>query len=380
MRKICYISGTRADFGLMKSTLIQAAQSPFLDISVCITGMHDLNGIGALGKTASEILDSGLKVCATIKTPTLEKRSGVGMAQAIAVQISGFVDVFEKEKFDMILLLGDRGEMLAAAIAAVHLGIPITHIHGGEVSGTIDDSIRHAVSKLSHYHLVSTESARNRLIKMGENPAHILCTGAPGLDDIKNLTFQSREELFASVGFNPEVKTCLVVYHPVVQEKNKTKHHVIDLLSVLQSKKIQAIILKPNTDAGSQGIIEAIEHFEHHSLFRIYDHCLREKYLNWLKQCDFMIGNSSSGIIEACSFQQHVVDIGTRQCTREISLNTQRVSNDPADISQAIDHALIQQKQPWVNIYGDGNSGQRIVEFLEKTNINTDILNKVCVY
>lgn len=381
MKKICYVSGTRADFGLISSTLVKASQHPELDISVCITGMHALENIGDLGKTEQEVINTGLRVCGTVKTGVLDQRSDIAMAKAISMQISGFTDIFDKEKFDLILVLGDRGEMLAAAIVALHLGIHVAHIHGGERSGTVDEPVRHAISKLSHYHFVATEAARTRLIKMGENEDHIFYVGAPGLDDITRQNFISKEELYNSVNFDISNKTCLVVYHPVVQEQNTTKQQTIDLLEAIKSKGLQAVILMPNTDAGSRGIIEGIKHFSGHHLFRFYDHLSRHQYLNWLNACDFLIGNSSSGIIESCTLQKRTIDIGNRQRTRETSQNVIRISNCPAEISSALDFVMAEvNKDKWENIYGDGTAGEKIVNLLAKMELESNVLHKLNSY
>lgn len=381
MRKICYISGTRADFGLISSTLIKASQHPNLDISVCITGMHSLENIGDLGKTAQEIVDTRLRVCGIVKTDVLSQRSDIAMAKAISMQISGFTDIFVKEKFDLILVLGDRGEMLAAAIVALHLGIPVAHIHGGERSGTVDEPVRHAISKLSHYHFVATEAAQARLIKMGENKNHIFHVGAPGLDDIAQQKFISKEELYRSVNFNVNTKTCLVVYHPVVQEQNTTQQQTIDLLSAIKSKELQAVILMPNTDAGSRGVVEGIKNFSNTPLFRFFDHLPREQYLNWLNACDFLIGNSSSGIIESSILQKRTIDIGNRQRARETSRNVFRISNSPIEISNALDQVIREENQEkWENIYGDGTAGEKIVNLLSTLDLDQHILNKLNSY
>jgi GDP/UDP-N,N'-diacetylbacillosamine 2-epimerase (hydrolysing) len=381
MKKICYVSGTRADFGLISSTLIKASKHPDLDVSVCITGMHALDSIGDLGRTAQEVIDSGLKVCGTVKTDVLSERSDLSMAQAISKQISGFTEIFDREKFDLIVVLGDRGEMLAGAIVGLHLGIPVAHIHGGELSGTIDEPVRHAISKLSHYHFVSTQGAKTRLTRMGEREENIFCVGAPGLDDLVGIKFKNKDELFQSVGFDQTIKTCLIAYHPVVQEMDETKQQIIDLLETVKSKGLQAIILMPNTDAGSKGVVEGIELYRHHPLFRVFDHLSREYYLSWLNACDFLVGNSSSGIIESCTLQKPTLDIGSRQRMRETSQNVWHVSNCPDEISKTLDHLISTSNHPvWENVYGDGKSGERIVNILANLKIEKSVLNKLNTY
>ena len=164
MRKILYISGTRADFGLLSSTLNLAQQDSTLEVSVCVTGMHLASGYG---NTVSEIEEAGLRICGRIPV-LLEDTTGASMARALADELAGMIPVLEKEQPDLVLLLGDRGEMLAGALAAIHLNLPVVHIHGGERSGTVDEPVRHAISKLAHYHFAATESSKKRLIKMGD--------------------------------------------------------------------------------------------------------------------------------------------------------------------------------------------------------------------
>jgi len=190
MRKICYITGTRADFGLMQSTLELIDKAPGLELSLIVTGMHLLEEYGL---TIQDIEAAGFKIAATVAVGA--HSSGAAMGRNIGIMISGFIDALESARPDVVMLLGDRGEMLAGAIAAIHLNIPIVHIHGGERSGTVDEPVRHAISKLSHLHFTATADARERLIRMGENPADVYVTGAPGLDGLTDMARATRTEL-----------------------------------------------------------------------------------------------------------------------------------------------------------------------------------------
>ncbi|HID92925.1 MAG TPA: UDP-N-acetylglucosamine 2-epimerase (hydrolyzing), partial [bacterium (Candidatus Stahlbacteria)] len=199
MRKIIYVTGTRADYGLMASTLKSVDMCSDIELSICVTGMHLLEKYGL---TATEIERDGLKICGKINVD-LGDTSGKTMAIAIADELSGMVEVFTREKPDLVMVLGDRGEMLAAAIAAIHLNIPVVHIHAGERSGSVDETVRHAISKLSHYHFTATEEARERLVKMGEWPENIFVTGAPGLDGITELATTDKASLCRESGLDP---------------------------------------------------------------------------------------------------------------------------------------------------------------------------------
>jgi GDP/UDP-N,N'-diacetylbacillosamine 2-epimerase (hydrolysing) len=229
MRKILYISGTRADFGLIRATLELAKKSELLDISICVTGNHLL---AEYGNTSDEIKNSGLRISGKIPV-SVSGQSGEEMTEALGSILSGLVQIVSNEKPDIILVLGDRGEMLMAAIASLHMNIPIVHIHGGELSGTVDESIRHAISKLSHFHFVVTQKARERLIQMGEKPDHIFVTGAPGLVDINKSPLTDKVTLCRRMGFDHEKKIALLIYHPVVQEMHETGQQMAVILDAL---------------------------------------------------------------------------------------------------------------------------------------------------
>jgi GDP/UDP-N,N'-diacetylbacillosamine 2-epimerase (hydrolysing) len=380
MKKICYITGTRAEFGLIESTLKLASAHPQLDISVCVMGTHILPEIGLLGETSKEIEDSGLKIVGRIESPSLALRSGVGMLQAFAAQIVGLVPLFEKEKFDFVMVLGDRAEMLAGALTAAHLNIPVIHIHAGERSGTIDESIRHAISKIAHYHFVATDSAQKRLIKMGERGENIFVTGAPGLDDIKAIPLIPPQDLFMKAGFSLTKKLVLAIYHPVLQEELDANEQMSSLIKAIKSLDLQAVFLNPNTDAGSLGILTALEKAKKEVNFRVFEHLERRQYLSWLAACDVMVGNSSSGIIEAASLKIPVVDIGSRQRSREASENVIRKLNSIEEIKDGISKSLNTGKRNFFNIYGDGTAGKKIVEILATLRQDPQVLNKLNTY
>jgi hypothetical protein len=213
-RRILYLSGTRADFGLMQATLQRIQATPGLQVQVAVTGTH-LSP--QHGHTVDEVRASGLPVLADIPVDVLT-RTGASMALAIAQVTAGMTQLLERARPHALLLLGDRGEMLGGAIAALHLGVPVFHIHGGERSGTVDEPVRHAISKLASYHFTATEAARERLLKMGEPPARIFVSGAPGLDGLHALAAASREETLAALGLPAASEFALALFHPVVQQ------------------------------------------------------------------------------------------------------------------------------------------------------------------
>lgn len=359
-RRVWYVSGTRADFGLMEATLHEIAAHSELEIGILVTGMH-LDP--AFGETVKEIEASGLPiVCRKVAgTGTVD---GAGMAFGIARMIEGFTEAMSEGRPDVLLLLGDRGEMLAGAIAAIHLDIPIAHIHGGERSGTVDEPVRHAISKLSHIHLAATDDAAQRLRKLGEREDLIFVVGAPGLVGLREAATESRAALADSVGFDPTLPIALFIYHPVLQEMELGAEVASRALEALASRGIQTVALMPNSDGGWQPIRDALHQRMHQPGFHLATHLPRRCFVSWMAQADVMVGNSSAGIIEAASFGTPVINIGQRQHLRERNANTLDTTAEPSDIGNAIDEALSGGRFPCENRYGDGHTAQRITALL----------------
>ncbi len=372
MRKVCYVTGSRADFGLMSSTLLRIKAHSQLQISVCVTGQHLLL---EYGNTVADIESLNLPVIAKIPV-YLDGTSGATMARAIANELLGMVDTFESTRPDIILVLGDRGEMLAAALAGIHLNIPVVHIHGGEQSGTIDDQVRHAISKLAHYHFVATPNAKQFLIGIGENYKSIFVTGAPGLDGLTKTSYPSRIEMANRWGFDSNKPIALLVFHPVVQEEASAGDQINAILEALEQTGIQVVCLEPNSDAGGASIKKAMAKYAGNPNFRIAEHLQRPDFLAWLACVDVLLGNSSSGIIEAASFGTPVLNIGSRQQNRERSGNVTDVEPVIEDLINAINLILAVGRGHWENVYGDGSAGQRIVELLASLPLTTDLLSK----
>lgn len=375
MRHICYVTGNRADFGLMSSTLEKINQSSQLKLSVAITGMH-LDS--KYGDTKQDVINFGFDT--HIVESGIEDGSRLAMVNAVATQTSGFSELFTSLKPSVILLLGDRGEMLAAAIAALYLNIPVVHIHGGELSGTVDESIRHAISKLSHFHFVATEKSQERLIRMGEKKANVYVTGAPGLDDIINMSLPSKSELIEFLEIDNSITLLSVVFHPVVQDAEIAGEQMGMLLNSLP-KSEQVVILLPNADAGGQLIRDKIfAHAKIHHNIKVVTHLPRNMYLSLIAHCDVLIGNSSSGIIEAASFSTQVINIGERQANRERNINTIDVELDEVEIKSAINKARNQKEMAINNVYGDGNTGHRICSLLSSLTIDDNTTRKCNAY
>ncbi len=376
VRKICYITGTRADFGLMRSTLKAINENSNFELVVIVTGMHLSK---KFGNTINEIVDSGLNIISTLPVD-FEKSTGEVMAKNLAKILEGCINTFINTKPDIVLLLGDRGEMLAAAIAAIHLNIPIAHIHGGERSGTIDEPIRHAISKLSHIHFVSSKSARTRLIRMGEEKKRIFISGAPGLDGLIELANISRKELCKKFFLNPDRPIALLVFHPVLQDENLVQEQIKIILKECLRHKLQIVALMPNSDGGSDQVRKVLESFKKHKDIRLNAHIPRKVFVSWVAECDFMIGNSSSGIIEAGTFGTPVINIGSRQNLRDRNVNVIDVTFNQNQIDQGIKKALKSKRFELKNIYGNGNAAKIIINQLSNLDLSDTILYKANTY
>ncbi|OZI68286.1 UDP-N-acetylglucosamine 2-epimerase [Bordetella genomosp. 1] len=377
MRRIVYISGTRADYGLMASTLRLLNNRADCELGVIATGMHLMPGFG---QTIGEIEQDGLTILARIALP-VETSTGAGMAKAIGFMVSAFTEVLEREAPDAVLLLGDRGEMLAGAIAASHLNIPVVHIHGGERSGTIDEPVRHAISKLSHWHCVATEQSRERLIRMGELETHIRVTGAPGLDGLTQTPRLGRVELCAEQGLDPARPLALLVFHPVVQEAAKAGPQTQALLEQVFETGLQVLALKPNSDAGGKAVLQVLEAQAAHPDLRLVTHMRRPTFVGWMAVADLMIGNSSSGIIEAASFGTPVINVGLRQNLRERNANVIDCDASTSGLAEALHRWRAgPQRFPAANVYGDGKAGERIVDLLTTMPLDASILMKANAY
>jgi GDP/UDP-N,N'-diacetylbacillosamine 2-epimerase (hydrolysing) len=375
-RRIAYVSGTRADFGLMRKTLCVMDADERFDVSVIVTGMHLCE---TYGSTVGDIRNTGLRISSEIPVE-LFPANGATMARGLGSTVVGITEALGRERPDLLLLLGDRAEMLAGALAAIHLNIPVAHLHGGERSGTVDEPIRHAISKLSHLHLVSTEQSRNRLIRMGEREDRIWVTGAPGLDELTDLSLETRDSLCGAEGLDSARPVALFVYHPVLQEADSAGDSAETVIATLLSRGMQIIAIMPNSDAGSDGIRRVLQRYQSRAAIRVHTHLARRHFLGWVACCDLMIGNSSAGIVESSSFGTPVVNLGSRQDFRERNHNVIDAEVEEGAIMGAIEASIRRGRSAPCNIYGDGNATARIVSVVASTVLDSELLRKANVY
>lgn len=375
MRRVCYVTGTRADFGLMRATLLEIDAHPDLQIDIFATGMH-LSP--EHGDTIQEVLATGLRVRKQLQIP-MSPATGGTMALGVGAVVQGLTESLEEDRPDVVLLLGDRGEMLAGAIAALYLNIPVAHIHGGERSGTVDEPVRHAISKLSHWHFATTVESRERLVKMGEAPENVHVTGAPGLDDIGLHSPAKRDVVLRRYGLDAARPAALLIFHPVVQQDKAAPDQISTIIGALKAEGVQVLALMPNADAGSDGMRQALQDAQDGD-FILQIHLPRSDLLDAMAGFDLMIGNSSAGIIEAASFGIPVINVGIRQALRERNLNVTDVAPDQASLRQAVSEALGRGRYPHDNRYGTGSASRAIAALLASKPIDEALLNKANRY
>lgn len=376
LRRIRYVSGTRADFGLMQSTLQAIAGRPGLSLDVVATGMHLST---RHGHTVREIEAAGLPIAARIEVD-MAQASGAAMARNLATVLAALVALLERDRPDALLLLGDRGEMLAGALAAIHLNLPVVHVHGGERSGTVDEPVRHAISKLAHHHFVATPQSRERLVAMGERPDSVVLTGAPGLDGLQALATRPREALCAQRGIDPARGIALFVYHPVLQQAGGAGAEARALLDACLRQGLQVLALMPNADAGADDVRAVLDDAGRRPGVHVLTHLPRPEFVCWMAACDLMVGNSSSGIIEAATFGTPVVNVGSRQNLRERNPNVTDVPVLDGAIDAVLEQRLRAGRFAPGNVYGDGRTAPRIAELLSTIDLSDAVLLKTNAY
>lgn len=381
-RRIAVVTGTRAEYGLLKSSMEAIRDHNDLKLQVIATGMHLSDRYGS---TIDEIRNDGFEVDATPKM-LVSGDSGEAMAKSLGVGVSAFVDTLELLTPDIVLVLGDRDEPLAAALAAAHMNIAVAHIHGGDAAegATIDESIRHALTKFANLHFPVTEQSATRIKKLGEEHWRIKVVGAPGLDDVLTGEYGSPSDL-KKYGISPHDRTIVVLQHPVTKAPEKAGEQMAKTLRALNSFDEQVVCIHPNADAGREQIINQIEQYEQDSSVKTFKNLPRKHYLALLESASVLVGNSSSGLIEAPSFGLPVVDIGPRQSGRERADNTISVEHDVNAIRDAVERSLTdssfrEKVTTCNNPYEQGGAGRRIADTLSEVPINDKLLSKSLTY
>ena len=370
MRKICVITGTRAEFGLLRPLITLIAKDEELQLQLIATGMH-LSP--EFGYTLDEIIASGFVVDKKVEC-LLSSDTSVGVSKTIALAISGFADAFEVLQPDLVVVLGDRTEILGAVIAAGMANIPIAHLHGGETTeGAYDEAIRHSITKFSHLHFTSTEAYRKRVIQLGEQPEMVFNVGAIGLDAIKNLKLLNKEEFEKSIGFKLKKRNVLITYHPVTLEKEAPIQTFENILQALdQLSETGLIFTHANSDKNGRVINKMItEYVDIHKEKAVAFKSLGQlRYLSALQFVDFVIGNSSSGILEVPAFYIPTINIGDRQKGRICNESVINSNNSLEDIEKSITFALNKQFRETIQqqemLYGNGTAAEKILKVIKE--------------
>lgn len=370
IRKVLYVTGTRADYGLMHETLKLLNKEESIQLDVVATGMHLMH---EFGYSIDEIKKDNFNL--HIVNQTFKKDDERSMSEFIGNLITDLTNLFSQINPDIVLLLGDRGEMLAGAIVASYLQISIAHIHGGDVSSTVDDAARHAITKFANIHFPATELSASRIKQMGENPDNIFVVGAPGLDSIIKSKNNIDEE-YLKHKYNIEKDFVLVLQHPVSLEVNDSAFQISQTLDAIVQTNYQTILVYPNADAGGRAMISKINEYD----VDAYKNIPHEDFIGLLGMASILIGNSSSGIIESSSFKLPVINVGTRQDGREKAENVIDVDYDKNKILDAINYInSIEYKMKLdecINPYGDGKASERICDILKNIELTNDLLNK----
>ena len=379
IRKILVTTGTRAEYGILRPVLHAIKNSKKLDLLLIVTGTHLSK---KHGYTINEIKNDGLKISAQIDM--LPKGDfNYHMSRILGKGVIAFSKIFSRFKPDINLILGDRDEMLASALAAYHMNIPNAHIHGGDRSQGVDEYTRHAITKISNIHFAATKKSYERILRMGENPDYVFLTGSPSIDEIIKNKITGKRELEKKYKIKFTGKDILLVQHPTTTQTEDSGRQILSILRAIKKLKLRTFAIAPNSDAGNKAIFDHLTTFsKKHDFIHMYKSLPRSDYLRMLKNCGALVGNSSSGIIEASYFDIPVVNIGIRQKGREKGKHIIEVpSGNSRLIEKAIMEALKKKKQTHKeSLYGDGSASKKIVSILEKIQLDKKLIQKQIFY
>jgi UDP-hydrolysing UDP-N-acetyl-D-glucosamine 2-epimerase len=379
-RSIAVVSVSRSDWGHLLPVLEELRVSG-LRLSLIVAGMHLSERFGL---TVREIEAAGWSIAARVEMLEPEDTPRA-VAASMGRGVSGFARAYAELTPDLVVVLGDRFEMLAAAVAALPFALPVAHVHGGELSeGAIDNQIRHAITKLAHLHFASAEVHARRIAAMGEEPWRIHTTGAPGLDRIPALASLTRDEVATALGLSRDERWLILTFHSVTLEYHAAGHQIDEVLAAVEKLDVACVLTYPNADTAGQVIIERLEEFAaRHRRARLARSLGDRLYLSLLRHADVMVGNSSSGLIEAPTFGLPVVNVGTRQQGRLRGRNVIDADPDRDAVLRALDTALTpsfrDSLRTATNPYGDGGAARRIVRVLREVELGDRLVRKRAV-
>ena len=377
-RVIAVVTGSRADYNIYLPVLRRIQAEPDLKLHLIVSGMHLAPEFGL---TVATIEADGFEVAERVEM-LLSSDTPEGIAKSMGLGTIGFAQSFARFRPDILLISEDRFEMHAAAVAALPFKIPIAHIEGGDLTqGAIDDALRHSMTKLSHLHFVSTDESARRVLQLGEEPWRIVITGAPSLDNLKSTKLLAAAELESKYGMRLTPSPLLVTFHPVTLEYEHAADQMTELLEALRSADLPIVFTMPNADTGGRLIPRMIKEFVHtFPLARFVENLGTQDYLSMMFCAAAMVGNSSSGIIEAPSFRLPVVNVGTRQQGRVRAANVIDVGYSRGEIlegiKQAVQPSFRKSISDIVNPYGTGDAADKIVEHLRTIPLDQKTLLK----
>ena len=372
-RKICVVTGTRAEYGLLRWVMQGIKDDPALDLQVVATGMHLSPEFGL---TYRQIEQDGFRIDRKVEM-LVSSDTSVGISKSMGLGVLGFADALSDLKPDLIILLGDRFEIFSVAVAAMAARIPVAHLHGGEATeGLIDEAIRHSITKLSHLHFVAAEEYRQRVIQLGEQPDRVFLVGGLGIDNIKRLSLLDRKQLELSIDFSFKKKNLLITFHPVTLEKETATDQMAELFSALSELQDTGLIFTlPNADTDGRKLIEMVDAFvTNHSNARAYTSLGQLRYLSCIAQVDGVVGNSSSGLIEVPCFKKGTINIGDRQRGRLEASSVINSEPNKLAIRIALQRLYSDEFQMTLkevrNPYGEGGASEKIVATIKDAKLD----------
>jgi len=373
MKKTCVVTGTRAEYGLLRWVMEGIRQSPELELQLVVTGMH-LSP--EFGMTVDAIEADGFTIDRKVEM-LLSSDTAVGVTKSMGLGMIGFADALAELKPDLMLVLGDRYEIFAAAASAMIARIPIAHLHGGEATeGLIDEPIRHSISKMSHLHFVAAEEYRRRVIQLGEQPEYVFNVGGLGIDNILRLKLLTRDEMEETLGYKFVKRNLLITFHPVTLEQGTSAQQMDELLATLAELKDTGLIFTmPNADTDGRVLFEKIERFcGEHPHAQAYTSLGQLRYLSCIQYVDGVVGNSSSGLAEVPSFKKGTINIGDRQRGRLKAASVIDCEPERKSIRRALEHLFSAEFQTMLsaveNPYGNGGASDAIVRRLKSQSLD----------
>ena len=371
-RKICVVTSSRADYGLLRWVMQGIRDDPKLNLQVIATGMHLSPRFGL---TYRVIEEDGFRIDAKVEILG-SSDSPAAIAESMALALAGIAKAFSELKPDLVVVLGDRFEIFAATAAALVSKIPVAHLHGGETTaGAFDEAFRHSITKMSHLHFVATDEYRSRIIQLGENPENIFLVGGVGIDSIKNLPLLSRKELEAQLGIEFGAKSLLITFHPVTLDAESPEQQMKELLAALSHLHDTTLIFTmPNADTGGHVLIKMIEEFVgQNKNAKVFTSLGQLKYLSCISHIDGVVGNSSSGIIEVPTFKKGTINVGDRQLGRIQAASVINCEPIEKDIERAIKTLYSLEFKSNLaateNPYGEGGASARVVKALKEASL-----------